>query len=571
LLTLRDASGQVVADFKESNASDGLKLQREHVRANGQLVAINSTCGPRPALKLSNPATDGWNVWFDKTDYVGAVGGYTLHIRTSTGQTKTIVLPWNLAHHFSIAQSELFPNVQNWIQIEAEAECGSTGYSNAVTFAYDPNSPSCLKSIGGARIEFSGSGSKLAVRGQGSCTPTTTYNVYYSDPDAEEQNLAPLNGSTPVADPSQILENLPCGSGNGNYWIRPVSSVTHHEMASSPVMTVDGSSCGGETNAIPAFIPGQPGMNVQYVHWDHLGSTRMLTDERGVPIAKFKYFPFGYESEFTGGDDIRQKFTGHERDDRVGLDYMMARSCRMALGRFLEPDPYDGSISISAPQSWNRYAYVSNNPVNAIDPSGYAGALVTALCATNGSCGAPGGTPQDSVGGELRSLGSGLESSSAHVTQYATVVRSDGSVAGVIALAGGSTYDSSKTGPADPTNPTQPLHMNPIVIKAGDEAFMKTMNGTARGGLAEAGFSIQNKPSGITIAYKVDTVHSSGPPNKLALTTDNFTIALYHTHGNKAKAVPSADDMLSSKPNFVRSQSHLYVTVPNTRTIIQLY
>jgi RHS repeat-associated protein len=254
-----------------------------------------------------------------------------------------------------------------------------------VTYAYDPNSPSCLKSIGGARIEFSGSGSKLAVRGQGSCTPTTTYNVYYFDPDAEEQSLAPLNGSTPVADPSQLLENLPCGSGNGNYWIRPVSSVTHHEMASSPVMTMDGTSCGAESNAIPAFIPGQPSMNLQYVHWDHLGSTRMLTDERGVPIAKSKYYPFGHEAEFTGGDDVRQKFTGHERDERVGLDYMMARSCRMALGRFMQPDPYRGSMRPALPQSWNRYAYVLNNPINAIDPDGYAEQLVKMGCGQNGA------------------------------------------------------------------------------------------------------------------------------------------------------------------------------------------
>jgi len=73
----------------------------------------------------------------------------------------------------------------------------------------------------------------------------------------------------------------------------------------------------------------------------------------------------------TGSDELRQKFTGHERDDRVGLDYMMARSCRMALGRFLEPDPYDGSARLELPQSWNRYAYVMNDPVNARDPDGY--------------------------------------------------------------------------------------------------------------------------------------------------------------------------------------------------------
>jgi RHS repeat-associated protein len=112
-------------------------------------------------------------------------------------------------------------------------------------------------------------------------------------------------------------------------------------------------------------------MNVQYVHWDHLGSTRMVTDEHGISIASFKYYPFGYEAEFAGGSELRQRFTGHERDDGVGLDYMMARSCRMSLGRFLEPDPYDESMRPALPQSWNRYSYVLNNPISATDPEGY--------------------------------------------------------------------------------------------------------------------------------------------------------------------------------------------------------
>ncbi|MGH9904947.1 MAG: hypothetical protein ACRD8U_05095, partial [Pyrinomonadaceae bacterium] len=38
--------------------------------------------------------------------------------------------------------------------------------------------------------------------------------------------------------------------------------------------------------------------------------------------------------------------------------------------RFDQPDPYDGSYSLTDPQSFNRYAYVNNDPVNFVDPSG---------------------------------------------------------------------------------------------------------------------------------------------------------------------------------------------------------
>ncbi|MDQ3684948.1 MAG: hypothetical protein M3430_05025, partial [Acidobacteriota bacterium] len=33
-------------------------------------------------------------------------------------------------------------------------------------------------------------------------------------------------------------------------------------------------------------------------------------------------------------------------------------------------DPYDGSMNLADPQSFNRYSYVQNDPVNFVDPSG---------------------------------------------------------------------------------------------------------------------------------------------------------------------------------------------------------
>src|SRR5260221_6554466 len=69
------------------------------------------------------------------------------------------------------------------------------------------------------------------------------------------------------------------------------------------------------------------------------------------------------------------KYTGHERDfvggtladTAVTLDYMHARFFEAAMGRFLSVDPVIGSMF--RPQSWNRYAYVGDNPINATDPT----------------------------------------------------------------------------------------------------------------------------------------------------------------------------------------------------------
>jgi uncharacterized protein RhaS with RHS repeats len=53
----------------------------------------------------------------------------------------------------------------------------------------------------------------------------------------------------------------------------------------------------------------------------------------------------------------------------------MNRYYSSSLGRFTSPDPYGGSAIPATPQSWNRYTYVNNDPVNKKDPSGLNFAL----------------------------------------------------------------------------------------------------------------------------------------------------------------------------------------------------
>lgn len=49
---------------------------------------------------------------------------------------------------------------------------------------------------------------------------------------------------------------------------------------------------------------------------------------------------------------------------------MVARYYSSSLGRFLAVDPASESINPANPQTWNRYAYVLNNPLVLIDPTG---------------------------------------------------------------------------------------------------------------------------------------------------------------------------------------------------------
>jgi len=122
----------------------------------------------------------------------------------------------------------------------------------------------------------------------------------------------------------------------------------------------------------------------QYLTVDHLGSTRLVTGAGGVVDKRYDYLPFGQELVAgVGGrtsalryldgaatDGQRVRFTGQVRDVESGLDYFGARYFSGAQGRFTSPDPASASAKPSDPQTWNRYAYVTNNPLRYVDPDG---------------------------------------------------------------------------------------------------------------------------------------------------------------------------------------------------------
>jgi RHS repeat-associated protein len=99
-----------------------------------------------------------------------------------------------------------------------------------------------------------------------------------------------------------------------------------------------------------------------YFVQDHLGSTTALTNSLGVTVSQTSYDSFGNPS--AGASLTRYTYTGREFDSDTGLYYYRARWYDPQLGRFISEDPIGLAGGI------NQFAYVSNNPQNAKDPSG---------------------------------------------------------------------------------------------------------------------------------------------------------------------------------------------------------
>ena len=108
---------------------------------------------------------------------------------------------------------------------------------------------------------------------------------------------------------------------------------------------------------------------IRYALEDHLGTATLELDDTGAIISYEEYHPFGstawWAGEATGEVSRRRyRYTGKEKDEETGLYYHGARYYAPWLGRWCAADP------VGLADGPNRYAYVGNQPIVLIDPTG---------------------------------------------------------------------------------------------------------------------------------------------------------------------------------------------------------
>ena len=110
---------------------------------------------------------------------------------------------------------------------------------------------------------------------------------------------------------------------------------------------------------------------VSFYGKDGHGSVRYLTDINGNVTDTYDYDAFGILINQTGNTPNNYLFAGEQFDHDLGLYYNRARYLDVSRGRFWSQDSFEGTIL--DPVSLHKYLYVSNDPINKIDPSGNFG------------------------------------------------------------------------------------------------------------------------------------------------------------------------------------------------------
>jgi len=136
----------------------------------------------------------------------------------------------------------------------------------------------------------------------------------------------------------------------------------------------------GQSTLVKSFVPLPGGATAVYTnsgldhyrHSDWLGSARLSTSPSHTFVSSVAYAPFG-ETYANSSGSPDASFTGMN-SDTTGGDYDFLFREYSTQGRWASPDPSGlAAVDPTNPQSWNRYAYVLNDPLRLIDPQGLDG------------------------------------------------------------------------------------------------------------------------------------------------------------------------------------------------------
>uniref|UniRef100_UPI0013E8E927 RHS repeat-associated core domain-containing protein n=1 Tax=Longirhabdus pacifica TaxID=2305227 RepID=UPI0013E8E927 len=106
-----------------------------------------------------------------------------------------------------------------------------------------------------------------------------------------------------------------------------------------------------------------------YVLYNGHGDVVELRDEQGNVLNEYSYDIWG--NPIVEKETVHNPFrySGELWDSTTELQYLRARWYDPSVGRFINEDSYEGTLT--SPLTHNLYTYVENNPLKYIDPNGH--------------------------------------------------------------------------------------------------------------------------------------------------------------------------------------------------------
>jgi len=149
------------------------------------------------------------------------------------------------------------------------------------------------------------------------------------------------------------------------------------DLADLPPFLGPGQALFISSASVSSFTIPNADTRLRFHHPDHLGSIHIISTASGGIHEERGYLPFGEPriaqlESVSAASGSKYQFTGKERDQESGLQYLEARLLAPALARFLSVDPLsqEPRAILGRPQAGNSYSYSMNRPLNMIDPSG---------------------------------------------------------------------------------------------------------------------------------------------------------------------------------------------------------
>ncbi len=222
---------------------------------------------------------------------------------------------------------------------------------NSTTTSYTSNAADELTTAGPTTYSYDNAGNQTAISGGDSFT----YNAAN-----QTSSITPNGGSAISMAYTGDGQTKRVTAGSSTYVNSSLGLTAATDSTGSTYYTRDNTG---------TLVDERTPSGAYYYLLDALGSVVGLTSSSGSLTVTYTYDPFGNVTGTTGSVANPWRYTGAYYDATTGLYKIGERYYDPNTGTWTQPDPLNHSKD---PTQYDPYTYVSDNPVNSVDPTGLA-------------------------------------------------------------------------------------------------------------------------------------------------------------------------------------------------------